>query len=95
MTGYGEYWVLQTEDGGYIGATGSDWGPSHWRQVTPKEPSPEERNVLLACHGSVIGMLSARWSDSEGENWKIDDALWDGDDAPTHFLRIPPPPFSS
>ena len=68
-----------------------------WRPVTATEPADDDADVLLACNGSVIGILTARWRDistdgSSVECWKVDDNLWDADDAPTHYLRLPPPP---
>ena len=70
--------------------------PTGWQPVTKTEPADRDPNVLLACNGSIIGMLSARWTDEqdgeEYENWKVDDNLWDGDNDPTHYLRIPAPP---
>ena len=65
-----------------------------WQRVTKDKPADNDRNVLLACNGSVIGMLTARWedSDTEEEFWKVDNNFWDADDAPTHYLQLPPPP---
>ena len=64
-----------------------------WHPITATEPADDDADVLLACNGSVIGVLTARWTDDDGEEcWKVDDNLWDADDAPTHYLRLPPPP---
>ena len=67
-----------------------------WQPVTKTEPADRDPNVLLACNGQVIGMMTARWTDEQDgeqfENWKVDDNLWDGDNDPTHCLRIPAPP---
>ena len=90
---WGDYEGLAEEDEDQIDKDVAEMPSVNWQPVTATEPADEDCNVLLACDGSVIGILTARWTDGAGEeNWKVDDNLWDADDAPTHYMRLPAPP---
>ena len=54
---------------------------------------PPGSAILLANASGVLGVGSVYGDDPEnGETWLINDAIYDGENVPTHWLLLPPVP---
>lgn len=79
-------------------ATPPDTAPA-WR---PIETAPKDGTEIILRKGDRVGAAAwIKWPSTEyeeaGEGWTIghDSDSWDGDQAPTHWMPLPPPPGES
>ena len=65
-----------------------------WTAITTTHPDDanDGRTILLCNAHGVLGIFSGYNNDEGEDHWFIDDAYYDGDDPPTHWLVVPPCP---